>query len=115
MGPFPETPNRNKYILVITEYLTRWAETVAIPNVIASTIASQLLHKVIFQHGFPVQLLCDHGRQFHGDVINPIATQLGVQQVFTSPYHPQTNDLIERLNKTLKHEIVAYIDPCHKT
>ena len=115
MGPFPETPNGNKYILVITEYLTRWAETVAIPDVTAPTIASQLLHKVIFQHGCPVQLLSDQGRQFHGDVLNAVATQLGVQQVFTSPYHPQTNGLTERLNKTLKQEIAAYIDPCHKT
>ena len=99
MGPFPETPSANKYILVITEYLTRWTETLAIPDVTAPTIASQLLHKVIFQHGCPVQLLFDQGRQFLGDVLNVVATQLGVQQVFTSPYHPQTNGLTERLNK----------------
>ena len=44
-----------------------------------------------------------------------MATQLGVQQVFTSPYHPQTNGLLERLHKTLKKEIAAFIDPYHKT
>ena len=35
--------------------------------------------------------------------------------MFKSPYHPQTNGLIGRLNKTHKKEIVVYIDPCHKT
>ena len=107
MGPFPETSRANIYILFITGYLTRWAETVAIPDVTAPTLASQLLQKVIFQHGCPIQLLSDQGRQFHGDVLNVVATQLGVQQVFTSPYHPQTNGLTERLNKTLKQEIAA--------
>ena len=35
--------------------------------------------------------------------------------MFTSPYHPQTNELIECLNKTLKKEIATYINTCHKT
>ena len=44
-----------------------------------------------------------------------VVTQLGVQHVFTSPYHLQTNGLTECLNKTLKQEIITYIDPCHRT
>ena len=78
MGPFPETSRGNRYILVIIEYLTRWAEIVAIPDVIAPTIASKLLQNVNFQHGCLVQLLSDQGPHFHGDVFNVVAFQLDV-------------------------------------
>ena len=78
-------------------------------------IASQLLHKMIFQHSCPPQLLSNQGPQINGDVLQAIATQIGVEQEFLSPYHPWTNVLTKRLNKTLKQEIVAYIDPLHET
>ena len=62
-----------------------------------------------------VQIIFDQGQQFHGDVFNVVAAQLGVQQMFTSTYHPNKNGLTEHLNKTLKKDFVAYIDLCHKT
>ena len=59
MGPFPESQEGNKFILVITKYLTRWVETAAIPDAKAMTIASKLLDKIIFPHGCPLQILSD--------------------------------------------------------
>ena len=115
MGPFPESQEGNKFILVITEYLTRWAETAAIPDAKAMTIASKLLDKIIFPHGCPLQILSDRGPQFNSELLRLVSTQLGIQQLFTSPYHPQTNGLTERLNRTLKQQISAYIDPLHST
>lgn len=32
LGPFPESPAGNNYILVVADYFTRWAEAYAIPN-----------------------------------------------------------------------------------
>jgi hypothetical protein len=54
MGPFPTSKQGNKYILVMTEYLTRWYEAEAIPNTSASTVANALLRKIIFPHGCPL-------------------------------------------------------------
>ena len=41
LGPFPESQEGNKLILIITEYFTRWAETTAIPDAKATTIATK--------------------------------------------------------------------------
>ena len=62
MGPFPETPTGNRYILVITEYLTRWCEATTVLDTSADTIAHALLHKLILYHGCPTQLLSDQGK-----------------------------------------------------
>lgn len=40
---------------------------------------------------------------------------LRIKQAFSSPYHIQTNGLTERLNRTIKQVIVAYVDPLHQT
>ena len=113
MGPFPETPTRNRYILVITEYLTCWCEATTVPDTSADTIAHALLHKLILYHGCPTQLLSDQGKQFAGEVMEVLTTSLGICSLLTSPYHPQTNGLTERMNKTLKQMISAYVDPLH--
>ena len=113
-GPFPTTPNGNNYIIVIMEYMTRWCEAFAIPDGSANTVANVLLKQVILRHGCPKQLLSDQGKQFKGEVLRIIAAQLGIQQLFTSPYHPQCNGLTERMNRTLKHMLRAFIDPLHE-
>ena len=69
LGPFPHSVTGNRYILVITEYLTRWCEAAAIPDITASTIASTLLQKLIFSHGCLRQLLSDQGAQFKAEVM----------------------------------------------
>ena len=86
IGPFPESQAGNKYILVISEYLTRWTETAAIPDARAITIATKLMERIIFPHGCPTRILSDQGPQFSGEVLQALATQLGIQQIFTSPY-----------------------------
>ena len=115
MGPFPTSIQGNKYILVITEYLTRWCEAAALPDATANTVANALLQRVIFPHGCPHQILSDQGSQFRSEVMQVLTQSLEIKQLFTSPYHPQTNGLTERMNKTIKQTIAAYVDPLHQS
>ena len=105
MGPFPTSINGNKYSFIMTEYLTRWCEEAALPDATPNSMAQALLQKVIFRHGCPQQLLSDQGSQFRSGVLQVLSHSLGIKKVLTSPYHPQTNGLTERMNKTIKHVI----------
>ena len=115
MGPFPTSINGNKYILVMIEYLTHWCEGVALPDATTNSMAQALLHKVIFPHGCPQQLLSDQGSEFRNEVLQVLSHSLGIKQVFTSPYHPETNGLKSFMNNTIKLIISTYMDLLHES
>ena len=58
--------------------LYRWTETAAILDAQAVTIATKLMEWIIFPHGCPACILSDKGRQFSGEVLQALDTELGI-------------------------------------
>ena len=102
MGPFPNTKNGNSYILVASDYFTRWAEAYAMPNQEAVTVATKLVDNIFCQFSVPDQLHSDMGAQFKSQLIKEICNILHVKKTHTTPYHPQCDGLVERLNRTIQ-------------
>ena len=101
VGPFPESANGNSYILVVSDYFTRWTEAYAIPNQEATTIAQKLTDEFFFRFSIPEQLHSDQGRNFESQVIGEVCKLLEVAKTHTTPYHPQSDGVVERFNRTL--------------
>ena len=101
MGPFPESKSGNSYILVFGDYFTRWMEAYPIPNQETSTVACVLTNEVFFRFSPPEQLHSDQGKQFESEVIAAICKLLGIAKTRTAPYHPQSDGVIKRFNRTL--------------
>ena len=101
IGPFPTSAEGNKYILVASDYFTRWVEAYAIPNLEATTVAQKLTKEFFLRFGPPEQLHADQGRNFESSVIAEICNTLGIVKTRTTPYHPQSDGLVERLNRTI--------------
>ena len=53
----PTTENGNQYVVVFSEYLTKWIEVFAVPNQRAETIARLFVEQVICRYGIPNRLL----------------------------------------------------------
>ena len=45
------------------------------------------------------------GTSFTSSIIQELCEILGVQQLWTTPYHPQTNGLVERWHQMIMHMI----------
>jgi hypothetical protein len=103
IGPFPQSHNNNKYILVAMDHFTKWAEAYPIPNQEAPTVANRLINNFFFRFSPPEIIHSDQGRQFESTLVKEICQLLQIKKTRTSPYHPQCDGLVERFNRTLLH------------
>ena len=102
IGPIhPMSENRNRYILTIVDYATRYPEAVALKNIETERIAEALLD-VFSRVGFPKEILSDQGTQFTSNLMAEVARLISMKQLFTTPYNPKCNGLCERINGVLK-------------
>ena len=59
LGPFPVTHSGSRYIVVFSDYHTRWPEAFALPSCEAHRIASLLINEIMTRHSAPRTLLSD--------------------------------------------------------
>ena len=52
--------------------------------------------------GIPKEILTDQGTNFTSQLLAEVYRLLCIQPIRTSPYHPQTDGLVEQFNQTLK-------------
>ena len=98
---FPPSSKGNKYAIVFMDYLTKWPEVFPSKNQNSLTIARLLVECIVPRHGVPVQLLSDRGTAFLSKLMKEVYKLLGLKKVNTTAYHPQTDGLVERFNRTL--------------
>lgn len=108
-GPFPETALGNKYILSMSDYFTRWVELCPMPNQEAVTVAQSFVSTFVSRYGVPRQIITDQGRQFESALFQELCHLLDIDKTRTSAFHPQSNGLIERFNRTMEDMISKYV------
>jgi hypothetical protein len=108
-GPLPITLGGNRYIIVFTDYATKWCEAFAVPNIEAATVARLFIDEVVCRHGCPREVLSDNGQPFSSQLVTEIMRQMHVRKLCSAKYHPRTNGAVERLNRTLKLCLGKYV------
>ena len=65
---------RNRYILVATDYCTKWVEAVALRDNKASSVAKFLYKNIMTRFGCPIELISDQGGHFLNKVIKKLTS-----------------------------------------
>lgn len=112
-GPLPYTPNGNRWVIVAIDHLTRYAETAALPEATSREVGLFILHNLILRHGAPRELLSDRGRTFLSEAVQALLRECNVVHRTTSAYHPQTNGMTERFNRSLGDMLSMYVSADH--
>ncbi len=74
VGPiFPATDRKNKYILTLVDYATRYPEAIALPSIETERVAEALVD-MFSRLGIPEELLTDRGSQFTSDIMKEISS-----------------------------------------
>ncbi len=90
---------------MMIDYFSKWAETYALHNHKAITVADSIVKQWIAHHGIPLRIHSDNAPEFRGHVITQLKKMLSMKGTFATPYRPQSNDLCERMNKTIENII----------
>ena len=100
-GPLPRSRSGKRYVLVVCDYATCYPEAVPLHSIDAEHTAEELV-KLFSRVGVPKEILTDQGSNFNSQLLTEVYRLLKVKPIRTSPYHPQTDGLVERFNQTLK-------------
>ena len=103
VGPInpPAHRSRAQYIIVATDYLTKWVEAKATPKNDAQTTACFLYEYVFTRYGLPIEIVSDRGTHFINKIIHYLLDEFMVVHKKFAPYHPQANGQAESTNKIL--------------
>ena len=101
LGPLPITTRGNKYILVVGDYFTKWLESFPLASIEAEKVAEVFVHQFVCRFGTPNILHTDQGRNFDSALVKAMCKLLGIKKTRTTAYHPQSDGLVERFNRTL--------------
>lgn len=107
VGPLPKTKKGNEYLLTIMDATTRFPEAVPLRNIKTRPVVEALL-QFFSRFGLPREVQSDRGTNFTSGVFQQAMVELGIEQVLSSAYHPQSQGAIERYHQTLKAMIRAY-------
>ncbi|KII60850.1 Transposon Ty3-G Gag-Pol polyprotein [Thelohanellus kitauei] len=110
LGPLTVSTRGNKYVLVISDYYSKFVDAFPLSSIDAKTISNVFVNEFALKYGIPNIVHTDQGTNFDSEIFRGVCSSLGIQKTRTSPYHPQSDGLVERFNRTLVNMISKSIN-----
>ena len=101
VGPLPKSAAGFRYILTMMDLYSKYPEAIPIKRVDNESVLEAML-EVFSRHGIPECILTDQGSVFMSRLTKSVCNTLGVNQIRTSPYHPQSDGALERWHACMK-------------
>ncbi|CAH1257446.1 GIN1 [Branchiostoma lanceolatum] len=110
-GPYPKSHKGNKYILVLSDYFTKWVEVFPMADITAESVVKCFYEGWICVHGPPQSLHTDQGSNFDSVHVKDLCRFMKIHKTRTTPYHPQSDGLVERFNRTMGNILRSRVAP----
>lgn len=114
VGPFRVSGAQNKKIIVVTDHMSKWVVAKAVKQDTAKDLATFLIEEVFFRYGMPRVILSDKNKTYSTQLMQEIYREFETRHISTTAYHPQTNGLTERFNRTLANMLSMYVSQNHR-
>ena len=110
MGPFPKVVGNKKYILVCTDYFTKWVETEPLANIRDVNVKRSIWKNIVTRFGVPNVLISDNGLQFDSKAFRKYCSDLGIKNRYFTPAYPQGNGQTKAVNKVIVNGLKKRLD-----
>eukprot|EP00253_Pinus_taeda_P025141 PITA_25141 len=114
VGPINPPSRQRSYIIVCTDYLTKWAETKAIKATTEEKVAEFLRENIFYKFGYPRELVTDQGSRFTSNLIEDLLAHHKIKHKTSTPYHPQANGQVEVTNRALEGILTKVVSNSRK-
>ena len=102
VGPINPPSNQRVYILVCTDYMTKWVEAKALIKANEEAVLTFLFEEIFVRFGLPRELVTDGGPPFNSHGFKDTLQKYHIKHKMTTPYHPQANGQVESTNKVIE-------------
>lgn len=82
------------------DYYSKWPEVKFVREITSKSVV-EFLKYIFLKEGFPEYLVTDKGPQFVATEVEDFLVTSGIKHLKSSLFHPQTNGLVERMNRVL--------------
>lgn len=109
IGILPRSMRGNRWIITAIERSTGWPIARAVKDATSLTVM-EFIHREIFtEYRIPNEILTDNGANLVSEAVETFLKPTKLKHRTTTPYHPQTNGKVERLNGTIGKLLAKYL------
>ncbi|KAG7579052.1 Reverse transcriptase domain [Arabidopsis thaliana x Arabidopsis arenosa] len=101
IGPLHRSTRGVQYLLVLTDYFSKWIEAEAYASIKDSAVNTFIWKNIICRHGVPYEIVTDNGPQFISHEFEAFCSDWGIKVSYSTPRYPQGNGQAEAANKTI--------------
>ncbi|XP_052208820.1 uncharacterized protein LOC127812465 [Diospyros lotus] len=110
LGPFPMASAQRKFLLVATDYFTKWVEAEPLATITEKKVEGMIWKDIICRFGIPRILNTDHGTQFDSEAFRTFCKRWGISLRMASVAYPQANRQAKASNKTILHGLKTRLE-----
>lgn len=109
LGLLPRAKSGRRFFLVIRDRFTKLTQAIPLRLIDSYTVARSFAEEWVFKYGAPESVVTENGSQFTTELFFRVCQVMGIANAFTSTYHPHTNELTERYNRTILKMLRCYV------
>ena len=101
VGPFPKAVGNKKYLMVGTDYFTKWVEAEPLANIRDVDAKRFVWKNIVTQFRVPLVLISDNGLQFDNKIFRRYCGELGITNRYSTHAYLQWNEEAKAVNKVI--------------
>uniref|UniRef100_A0A2N9EST4 RNA-directed DNA polymerase n=1 Tax=Fagus sylvatica TaxID=28930 RepID=A0A2N9EST4_FAGSY len=101
IGPINPASGGYIWILVATEYFSKWVEAIPLRKATGAAVANFIREHIITRFGIPHKIISDNGTPFVNKNVREVLEHYRIKHRRSTPYYPQGNGQAEATNRML--------------